>query len=710
VPLSPILQSEASECGLACLAMVANAHQVRLSLAELRRRFPVSLKGATLQQLISHAAEIGLSARPLKLELGELRHLSLPCILHWDLNHFVVLARMKGRRAVILDPAQGQRSLALEVVSRHFTGVALELWREGPIRAEVKAPRMTLAAITGRIHGLRSSIAQVLVVALVLEVFAVVAPLLNQLVVDQVLASSDHDLLFLLIGGFGLLLTLQALIGAARSWMVIVMSQTMSLQWHSNVFTHLVRLPVSFFEKRHLGDVSSRFDAVGEIQRTLTTSTIEALLDGVMAAAALLMMALYSPRLTLIVCAAVAGYTALRVLAYGPMREATAERISLAARERSHFLETLRSITPLKLFVRSHQRRAHWQNLLVEVQNRDVRTAKLSILYSTANSLIFGFENLAVLWTGANAIMSPEAGARPLTIGMLFAFLAYKMQFTGRVSALINHGMDFRMHFRMLGLQVERLSEIALEPPESAERAPAVPLDHLPASLTLKDVSFRYGASEPWILRHVNLTVGAGENVAITGSSGSGKTTLLKVALGLLMPDEGEVLYGGIPIRRLGLDNFRRQIGTVMQEDGLLSGSIADNIAFFEPEADERRMQACARVAQVHDDILKMPMAYHSLVGDLGSGLSGGQKQRILLARALYKRPRVLALDEATSHLDLPNEVALVAALAKMRLTRLTIAHRPDTIASADRVVHLHDGQLRDGQLRETRAPENLLR
>jgi ATP-binding cassette subfamily B protein RaxB len=681
--------------------MVANAHHVRLSLAELRRRFPVSLKGATLQQLISHAGEIGLSARPLKLELRELRNLSVPCILHWDLNHFVVLARMKGRRAVILDPAHGQRSLALEAVSRHFTGVALELWREGPLRAEAKAPRMSLSAITGRVHGLGTSIAQVLVVALVLEVFAVVAPLLNQLVVDQVLASGDHELLFLLMAGFGLLLALQVAIGAARSWMVIVMSQTMSLQWQSNVFTHLVKLPVSFFEKRHLGDVTSRFDAVGEIQRTLTTSTIEALLDGLMAIAALVMMALYSPQLTLIVCAAVASYTALRVLAYGPMREATAERISLAARERSHFLETLRSVTPLKLFVRFHQRRAHWQNLLVEVQNRDVRTAKLTILYSTANSLIFGFENLAVLWAGANEIMAPDGGSRPLSIGMLFAFLAYKMQFTGRVSALIDHGMEFRM----LGLQVERLSEITLERPESVEHRPAAPLDHLPASLTLQDVSFRYGASEPWILRHVNLTVAAGENVAITGTSGSGKTTLLKVALGLLMPDEGDVLYGGIPIRRLGLDNFRRQIGTVMQDDGLLSGSIADNIAFFEPEAQERRMLACARVAQVHDDIVKMPMGYHSLVGDLGSGLSGGQKQRILLARALYKRPKVLALDEATSHLDLPNEVALVAALAKMHLTRLTIAHRPDTIASADRVVHLHEGRLQ-----ETRAAENPLR
>lgn len=207
-------------------------------------------------------------------------------------------------------------------------------------------------------------------------------------------------------------------------------------------------------------------------------------------------------------------------------------------------------------------------------------------------------------------------------------------------------------------------------------------------------MSFRYGEAEPWVLRNASLKVQAGESVAVTGPSGAGKTTLLEVLLGILKPMAGDVLFGGVPVHQLGLANVRRRIGTVMQEDSLLTGSLADNIAFFDTQPDQPRVEACARLAQIHADIVKMPMGYHTLVGDLGSGLSGGQKQRLLLARALYRQPAVLALDEATSHLDVANERAVTQALAQMRLTRLVIAHRPETIAGAQRVVQVSDGQV----------------
>jgi ATP-binding cassette subfamily B protein RaxB len=207
--------------------------------------------------------------------------------------------------------------------------------------------------------------------------------------------------------------------------------------------------------------------------------------------------------------------------------------------------------------------------------------------------------------------------------------------------------------------------------------------------LELRNVSFRYGEGEPWILKNANLQIATGENVAITGPSGCGKTTLLKIMLGLLQPVEGEVLYGGVPVRQLGMANVRRKVGTVMQEDVLLTGSIADNIAFFDMEPDQQRIEACGQLAQLHKDIVRMPMGYQTLVGELGSGLSGGQKQRLLLARALYKQPSILALDEATSHLDIGNEQAVNAVLAQIPLTRIVIAHRPETIASAQRRVAL---------------------
>jgi len=674
--------------------MVCSAHGQHHELADLRRRFPVSLKGANLQQLISHAGSLGFSSRPLRLELEELAELQTPCILHWDLNHFVVLKKVLrgGKGAVILDPAVGERRLSLAEISRHFTGVALELTPNADFQPEKPAPRVRLSALTGRVRGLKRSLLQIFAVALVLQLFAIVAPLLNQLVIDDVLASGDRDLLSLLVLGFGLLLVVQTAIGLARSWMVMVLGQTLALQWTGNVFAHLVRLPVGFFERRHLGDITSRFGAVGAIQRTLTTAVIEALLDGLMGVAALVMMLLYAPKLAGVVVAAVLAYGLLRWAAYRPFRDASAERLVIAAKENSHFLETLRGILPLKLFGREEERRARWQNLVVEVQNRDVRTAKMGIAFSTANTFIFGVENLLVLWLGAQAIMDAQLGvpgASMMTVGMLMAFLSYKGQFTGRVSALI----DYAVELKMLSLHSERLADIALEPPERDEQ-PQHELAHLAPSLELRNVSYRYAEGEAWVLRHASFKIEAGESVAVTGPSGAGKTTLLKILLGILKPSEGEVLYGGVPIRQLGLANVRRQIGTVMQEDALLTGSLADNICFFDVQPDQARIEACARLAQLSDEIARMPMGYQTLVGDLGSGLSGGQKQRLLLARALYKQPKVLALDEATSHLDLGNERAVTGALARMRLTRLIIAHRPETIAGAQRVVQVRDGQV----------------
>lgn len=698
------LQTEAAECSQACLAMIASAHGLNIDISELRRRFTISLKGATLENLISHAAALGLSSRPLRVEIDELRELSLPCVLHWNLNHFVVLKKVGARHIVIADPAVGERKLGFAEVSRCFTGVALELSRSAEFKPERASQRLKLRQLTGSVRGLTPALIRIFAVAVVLELFALVAPLFNQLVVDEVLTSGDRELLAVLVLGFGLLLIVQTTIGLARSWMVMVLGQTLSLQWTGNVFAHLIRLPADFFEKRHLGDVVSRFGSVGTIQKTLTTSVIEAVLDGIMALAALVMMLIYAPALASIAVVAVLAYGLLRWVAYQPFREAAGERLVISARQNSHFLETLRAITPLKLFGREEQRRARWQNLMVDVQNRDVRTARMNIVFSTANTFIFGLENLLVFWLGAKTIMAAQtssgAPVAPFTVGMLFAFVSYKGQFTGRVSALINYAVELKM----LGLHAERLADITLAAPERdhpkaeglAANLPHNDLDHLRPSLELRDVSFRYGDGEPWVLKNANFKIEAGTSVAVTGASGCGKTTLLKVMLGLLPPSEGEVLYGGLPVRQLGMANVRRQLGTVMQEDVLLTGSLADNVSFFDVTPDRERIEACVRLAQLQDEITRMPMGLQTLVGDLGSGLSGGQKQRILLARALYKQPRILALDEATSHLDLSNERAVTLSLAHMRLTRLIIAHRPETIAGAQRVVVLKGGQVSD--------------
>ena len=678
-----ILQTEAAECGLACLAMVASAHGQLVDLRTLRQQFSISSHGLTMVDLVRMAEVLHLGARALRVEPEDLPQLALPCILHWDMNHFVVLVAVRRGVAVIHDPALGRRLVKAAELSRRFTGVALELQPQPGFVQAPPRPRVTLRQLLGPVSGLKRSLLQIAVLALALEAFVLLTPFLMQAVVDGVLPAADRDLLFTLGVGFALLVLVQAATAAARSWAVLVLSATLNQQWLVNVFAHLLRLPVAWFEKRHIGDIWSRFGSVQQIQKTLTTSFIEAFLDGLLVVLTLTVMALYSLRLTLVALVAVGLYALLRWAFFSRLRQASEEALVHEARQGSHFLESLRGVQSIKLFNAQGDRGSRFSSLVVHTMNAQITVRQLELLFSVLHRLLFGLERVAVIWLGALLVLD-----RQFTVGMLFAFFAYKETFALRVSGLI----DKVVELKMLKLQGERLADIVLTAPES-DAAP----DHdgvLPGSIELRNVSFRYADGEPEVLCGVNLKIEAGESVAVVGPSGCGKTTLIKLMLGVHTPTEGEVLVGGRPLQHLGLRAWRDQVGAVMQDDSLFSGSIADNICFFSPQPDRAWLEQCARVAAVHEDIESLPMGYQTLIGDLGVALSGGQRQRLLLARALYKRPQVLLLDEATSALDVDRERTINHAVRQLALTRVIVAHRPETIASATRVIALHEGRV----------------
>ena len=679
-----VMQTEGAECGLACLAMIAGAHGLQTDLATLRRRFPISSRGLTMADVVRIADALHLQSRPLRAELEEVEQLQTPCILHWDLTHFVVLVSVRRGVATIHDPARGLRRLKLAELSPHFTGVALEL-QPGPDfkpARERRDPR--LRALLGPVGGLRRGLAQVLLLALALEAFMLLTPFFMQWVVDDVLVSGDRDLLLTLGIAFALLVLIQVLTAAGRAWAVLVLSATLNLQWLLNVFAHLLRLPLGWFEKRQVGDIWSRFMAVQQIQKALTTSFAEAVLDGLMVVLTLAMMAVYSLRLTAVALLAVLAYGALRWIFLGPLRLSTEEALVNEARQSSHFLESLRGMQAIKLFGAQLDRRNRFAALVADTMNADIRTRKLELGMALAQRALFGLERVAVIWLGALLVLD-----RRLSVGMLFAFFAYKEQFALRVAGLV----DKWVALRMLRVQGERLADIVLTPPETDDAGAALLPEPAPG-VELIDVSFRYAEGEPEVLHKLKLRIEPGESVAITGPSGCGKTTLLKLMLGILAPTAGELRVGGVPLQRLGMARWRQMVGVVMQDEPLFSGSVADNISFFDPQADREWVEHCARIAAVHDDIAAMPMGYHTLIGELGLAVSGGQKQRLLLARALYKRPRILLLDEATSALDLDRERIVNQAVRQLALTRIIVAHRPETIASATRVIALADGRV----------------
>jgi ATP-binding cassette subfamily B protein RaxB len=680
-----LYQSETAECGLACMAMVANYHGHQLDLTTLRNSYSVSLKGTNMQQLMLLGNQLGLAGRALKLELDDLTKLQTPCILHWAMNHFVVLVKVHRNSITILDPAQGERRLSLAEVDKAFTGVALELTPTHEFKKVDERVKLSLTAFWSKIQGLVPSLLKLFTLSLLLQLFALASPYYTQLVVDDVLVSHDKPLLMVLALGFGLLMLIQIVIGVLRSWIALHLGTMMNMQMVTNLFRHLLHLPIFFFEKRHMGDITSRFGSLSAIQSLLTTSLVEGVLDGIMVIIVFAMMYIYSPQLSLVVVCVVALYALIRWAFYWPMRQLTEESIVAGAKESSIFMESIRGIQSLKLFGQETQRLNIWQNSHAESVNKGYLLAKWGISAGVANQLLFGIEGILIIYLAAHAVIAGD-----MTVGMLFAFMAYKSQFTGRMSALIG----LVVQIKMTKLHLERLADIALT--EKEDDGNATLGRTISGQLSLNNIRFRYADNEPLLFNNLTLEVKARDNIAIIGPSGTGKTTLMKIMLGLMPAESGKVEADGIDIRHLGLRHYRQQIAAVMQDDQLMSGTLTENISFFDTQLDMQWVIECAQLAGIHQDIAAMPMGYNSLVGDMGSSLSGGQKQRILLARALYRKPKILLMDEATSHLDVQLEHYVNQAIKQLNMTRIIIAHRPETIVNAERILELNQGQLLD--------------
>lgn len=681
-----VRQTELAECGLASLAMIAEFHGLEVDLATLRRQFAPSLRGAALKTLIVVADRLGFSSRAVKLPLSDLANLLMPAILHWDMNHYVVLEQVKGRRALIHDPAGSSRWYALEEVSRRFTGVAMELRPANDFRPSDLRQRLRLRQLWARMTGLKRALAQTLVLSVVMQAFVLASPYFMQIAIDNVLPALDYDLLTVLALGFALFACINAGASMLRSLVLLSAGASLGFGIAVNLARRLFRLPVPWFERRHVGDILSRFQSITPIQQALTQGAIGVLIDGVLAVLIFAVMLFYSPALSLIAAVAFGLYMIVRTASFAAQHLAQEDAIITAASEHSMMIESIRGITTLRLFNRESTRHAHWQRRMADAVNASIRLARVGIWQQSAYALIFGLETIATGWLAIKFVINGG-----FSLGMVFAYVAYKTQFLTRAASLVDQGVAFKM----LSLHLDRLSDIALEDQDPSFEQPLLPAGRLHGCVELKNISFRYSTSDPLVLQDVSLLVQPGEHVAITGPSGGGKSTLVKIILGLIEPESGELLVDGVPLSRFGHKNYHDQLSAVLQEDHLFAGTIADNIGLFEEAPDQGRIVVAAEAAAIHADIMNMPMQYETLVGDMGASLSGGQKQRVLLARAFYREPRLLVVDEGTAHLDAATEAQVNAAVASLGITRIIIAHRKETISHAERRLYLgQDGRI----------------
>ncbi|MCB4448848.1 peptidase domain-containing ABC transporter [Escherichia coli] len=675
-----IHQTETAECGLACLAMICGHFGKNIDLISLRRKFNLSARGANLAGINGIAEQLGMVTRALSLELDELGALKMPCILHWDFSHFVVLVSVKRNRYVLHDPARGRRYLGREEMSRYFTGIALEVWPGSEFQAETQQTRISLRSLINSIYGIKRTLAKIFCLSVVIEAINLVMPVGTQLVMDHAIPAGDRGLLTLISAGLMFFILLRAAVSMLRAWSSLVMSTLINVQWQSGLFDHLLRLPLAFFERRKLGDIQSRFDSLDTLRATFTTSVIGLIMDSIMVVGVFVMMLLYGGYLTWIVLCFTTIYIFIRLVTYGNYRQISEECLVREARAASYFMETLYGIATVKIQGMVGIRGAYWLNMKIDAINSGIKLTRMDLLFGGINTFVTACDQVVILWLGAGLVIDNQ-----MTIGMFVAFSSFRGQFSERVTSLTS----FLLQLKIMSLHNERIADIALHEKEEKKHEIEIVAHMGPIPLETNDLSYRYDSQSAPIFSALSLSVAPGESVAITGASGAGKTTLMKVLCGLFEPDSGRVLINGIDIRQMGINNYHRMIACVMQDDRLFSGSIRENICGFAEEMDEEWMVECARASHIHDVIMNMPMGYETLIGELGEGLSGGQKQRIFIARALYRKPGILFMDEATSALDSESEHFVNVAIKNMNITRVIIAHRETTLKTVDRVISI---------------------
>lgn len=675
-----ILQNEVAECGHACVAMISNFWGHDLDLEALRKRNQPSQLGSNLLGVKALLEQLGFTAYALSVPLDALKSVKTPAILHWNMNHFVVLKQVKKNAIVIHDPATGVRSCRFDEVSKSFTGIVLEVEKAPDFKALKEKQSLSLLSLVKTARGVNQYLLLLILLSLSIEVFSLLNPLFMQYVTDDVIGSSGLYNLYAIASAFVLLVVIQSFTEYIRGNMVIYLTKNLTEQFSTAIMTHLLRLPLTFFEKRHKGDIQARFQSIEQIQQKISTDFVSAVLDGFMILVNIAVMMVYSWLLAAIVFVSLGCCFMMRYLSYQSLRQQTEQSIVLHAKTASIFLETLQAIIPIKSFLKEQTRLKVWRNYYIQSLNADIHIAKMNVLYHVMNHVMFHIEPIIVVCVGASLVLTNQ-----FSLGMLLAFLSYRLLLVNKASSLFSNFIDYKL----ISIELNRLKDIVFQEPERVEKT-ILSDKGVQGSLVLQNVYFKYNDNaQDYLLNNINLTVHPGEKLAIIGPSGAGKSTLLKVMMGLLPVSRGEVYLDHCSIKDYGMRHHRSLTASVMQDDVLLSGSILDNIAFFDDQIDLARVYEVAQIACIHDTIMRFPMAYETLVGDMGSTLSGGQRQRILLARALYKQPKILFLDEATSHLDVANERAINQALRSLAITQVIVAHRQETIAMADRVIDL---------------------
>ena len=680
------LQSETAECGLACLAMVAASFNRDTDLHTLRMQFPGSIRGLTMGTLSRYAQKLGLLYRGLRAEPEHLDELRCPAILHWQMDHFVVLVGVRRKGCVIHDPAVGRRLCSWGEVDQKFTGVVLELWpgqsspREGAATTPQK-PRLSLSEVWSTLNRPAGSVLWVFALSLGLQLMLLAGPWHVQWTVDEALMSSDVHLVGVLGIGFAMLALFRVATNWLRSLVIMKLGYQMSFQLAGLLLGRLLKLPLPWFERRHLGDITSRFASLQPVRDFLVQGAAAILVDGLMVFMALVVMLVYSLQLGLLVLAVQLVLVGVHLLAVPYLRRLSLATIHAQAQEETQLIESVRQIQAIKVYAMESPRQGQWLRLHGNTIAAAIQQGTAQIRLATLTQTLTSLELVAVVYLAALLVLQQQ-----FSLGMLFALVSYRGQVTERMRSLV----DAMVHYKTLQVHFDRLGEIWCEPvewsPENADED--LPNASHVANLSCVGLGYGFQQGQRWLIRNLQLEVSAGEFVAIVGPSGCGKTTLLKLLMGLIGPDEGQVLVGKQPLSQASGVLFRRQVACVMQDDVLFKGSVLQNLT-LQCELDHDWLLQVLRLVDLEALVMSLPMGLATQIGDIGEQFSAGQKQRLLLARALYQRPNYLFMDEVTANLDQVSAKRIGQVIGGLACTRVLVTHDANLAAQADRLLQL---------------------
>jgi len=680
-----VRQMSEVECGLACLAMILNYHGCRVSLSELRTRAGAGRDGLSALDIVQAARHYGMRVRAVSLQRNDLRFVTLPAIVHWEFNHFLVVEKWSREYVAVVDPARGRYRLTHDEFDAGFTGVVIFI-EPGATFARRAAPSRQVfrTYVLQYFRQAPGTFLQIFGVSLVILLLGLALPILSKVVVDQILPYRLREVMPVLGIGILALFLATAVAGLLREWLLVHLRARIDMHMMLGFVEHLFLLPYAFFQQRSSGDLLARASSNATLREILSNQLLSAVMDSGLAAFYLIILLWQSPPFGVLTLVFGLVQVVLLLVTNRRIGRLAHRELTAFGKAQGHLAEALAGIATLKASGAEQGAFDRWSNAFFDHLNISLRYYYASGTMTAILAALRSLGQLALLWVGATQVLNGS-----ITLGTMVALLALAGAFFTPLASLVNSGQQFQL----VGANLDRLSDVTAAEPEQYQQDVA-PAPRLSGHIRLEKVGFQYSEAGPHVLRQVEVSIDRGKRVAIVGPSGSGKSTLAKLLLGLYLPTEGDILYDGLSLRRIDWQEVRRQFGVVLQESALFSGSIVANISLSNSELDRDHVIEAAKIAAIHEDIMAMPMGYDTFVAEGGSALSGGQRQRLSIARAVARRPAILMLDEATSHLDVETEQRVARNLRTLACTQVIIAHRLSTIRDADVILVLEQGAI----------------